>query len=75
MTCPAHGSRFDVATGKNLSGPVIADVPGVEPLSPRLRAIAREKMAEMAKARVDHLPTYRVTVERPRAGRRLTTCF
>jgi nitrite reductase/ring-hydroxylating ferredoxin subunit len=63
VTCPAHGSKFDVATGKNLSGPVMADVPGVEQLSPRARAMAREKMAEMAKARVDDLPTYRVTVE------------
>lgn len=63
VTCPAHGSRFDVATGKNLSGPVMAAVPGLEQLSPRARALAREKAAEMAKARIGDLPVYRVTVE------------
>ncbi len=66
VTCPAHGSRFDVETGKNLSGPVMADLPGLEQLSPRARAMAREKAAEMATARVGDLPVYRVTVENGR---------
>ncbi len=66
VTCPAHGSRFDVATGKNLSGPVMADLPGLERLSPRARAMAREKVAEMARAPVAGLPVYRVTVENGR---------
>jgi 3-phenylpropionate/trans-cinnamate dioxygenase ferredoxin component len=63
VTCPAHGSRFDVATGKNLSGPVMADLPGLEQLSPRARAMAREKAGEMAKARVGDLLVYTVRVE------------
>ena len=63
VTCPAHGSRFDVATGRNLSGPVMADLPGLEQLSPRARAMAREKAAEMAMARVGDLPVYPVRVE------------
>ena len=66
VTCPAHGSRFDVATGKNLSGPVMAALPGLEQLSPRARALAREKAAEMAAARVGDLQAYRVTVENGR---------
>lgn len=66
VTCPAHGSRFDVATGRNLSGPVLADLPGLEQLSPRARAMAREKAAEMATARVGDLPAYRVRVENGR---------
>jgi nitrite reductase/ring-hydroxylating ferredoxin subunit len=66
VTCPAHGSRFDVTTGKNLSGPVMADLPGLEQLSPRARALAREKAAEMAAARVGDLRAYRVTVENGR---------
>jgi nitrite reductase/ring-hydroxylating ferredoxin subunit len=63
VTCPAHGSRFDVATGRNLSGPVMADLPGLEQLSPRARAMARQKAAEMAAARVGYPPVYRVSVE------------
>lgn len=63
VTCPAHGSRFDVTTGRNLSGPVMADLPSLEQLSPRARAMAREKAAEMAKAHVADLPVYRVRVE------------
>ena len=66
VTCPAHGSRFDVTTGKNLSGPVMADLPGLEQLSPRARALAREKTAEMAKVRVGDLPVYMVRVENGR---------
>jgi nitrite reductase/ring-hydroxylating ferredoxin subunit len=66
VTCPAHGSRFDVTTGRNLSGPVMADLPGLEQLSPRARAMAREKAAEMASVRVSDLPVYRVTVENGR---------
>lgn len=63
VTCPAHGSRFDVTTGKNLSGPVMADLPGLERLSPRARAMAREKAGEMAKAPVADLTVYPVRVE------------
>jgi 3-phenylpropionate/trans-cinnamate dioxygenase ferredoxin subunit len=63
VTCPAHGSRFDVTTGRNLSGPVMAGLPDLAQLSPRARAMAREKAAEMAKARVGDLPVYRVAVE------------
>jgi len=66
VTCPAHGSRFDVIAGRNLSGPVMADLPGLEQLSPRARAMAREKAAEMATARVADLPAYRVRVENGR---------
>ena len=66
VTCPAHGSRFDMTTGKNLSGPVMADLPGLERLSPRARAMAREKAAEMARAPVADLPVYRVRVENGR---------
>jgi 3-phenylpropionate/trans-cinnamate dioxygenase ferredoxin component len=66
VACPAHGSRFDVATGRNLSGPVMADLPGLGQLSPRARAMAREKAAEMAAARVGDLPVYPVTVENGR---------
>lgn len=66
VTCPAHGSRFDVTTGKNLSGPVMADLPGLDRLPPRARAMARTKAVEMARAPVADLPVYRVTVENGR---------
>lgn len=62
LTCPAHGSRFDVTTGRNLSGPVMADLPGLERLPPRARAMAREKAAEMARVPVADLPVYPVRV-------------
>ena len=63
VTCPAHGSRFDVTTGRNLSGPVMADLPGLGQLSPLARALAREKAAEMAAGRPADLRIYPVTVE------------
>lgn len=62
VTCPAHGSRFEVTTGRNLSGPALADLPGLEELSPRARAMAREKAAEMAKVPVGDLPAFPVRV-------------
>ncbi|HIH03259.1 MAG TPA: hypothetical protein HA263_05225, partial [Methanoregulaceae archaeon] len=46
--------------------PVMAALPGLEQLSPRARALAREKAAEMAAARVGDLQAYRVTVENGR---------
>ena len=65
VTCPAHGSRFDVTSGRNLSGPVMSDL-GLDRLPPRARAMAREKAAEMARAPIADLPVYRVTVENGR---------
>lgn len=66
VTCPAHGSRFDVVTGRNLSGPVMADLPGLGHLSPRARAMAREKAAEMTTSRVGDLQVFRVRIENGR---------
>jgi nitrite reductase/ring-hydroxylating ferredoxin subunit len=63
VTCPAHGSRFDVTTGAKVSGPVAERIPGLENLSPRAQALARKKTAEMAKTPVGDLRTYRVIVE------------
>jgi len=63
VTCPAHGSRFDLETGKAISGPAMADLPGLAGLSPRVRALVRKKAAEMARAPVADLRIFRVAVE------------
>ena len=62
VTCPAHASRFDIVTGKNLSGPVMAGLPGLAALSPRVRAMVRRQAEIMARTPVRDLPAYRVTV-------------
>ncbi len=63
VTCPAHASRFDLATGRAISGPAMGALAGVGGLSPRVRALVREKASEMARALVDDLQVYRVIVE------------
>lgn len=46
VTCPLHFSRFDVTTGKKISGPVEAKIDGLDKLPPTFLAYAK-KMAEI----------------------------
>lgn len=46
VTCPLHFSRFDVTTGKKISGPVEAKIDGLDKLPPTFLVYAK-KMAEI----------------------------
>ncbi|KAF5039778.1 Naphthalene 1,2-dioxygenase/salicylate 5-hydroxylase system, ferredoxin component [anaerobic digester metagenome] len=63
ITCPAHFSRFNLETGKAISGPAMGALAGLTGLSPRVQALARKKAAEMAQAPVADLRVYLVKVE------------
>lgn len=46
VTCPLHFSRFDVTTGKKVSGPVEAKLEGMDKLPPSFLVFAK-RMAEI----------------------------
>jgi nitrite reductase/ring-hydroxylating ferredoxin subunit len=46
VTCPLHFSRFDVTTGKKISGPVEVKIDGLDKLLPSFLAYAK-RMAEI----------------------------
>jgi nitrite reductase/ring-hydroxylating ferredoxin subunit len=46
VTCPLHFSRFDVTTGKKISGPVEPKMEGMDKLPPSMLAYA-ERIAEI----------------------------
>jgi nitrite reductase/ring-hydroxylating ferredoxin subunit len=48
VTCPLHFSRFDLKTGKKVSGPVNAKMEGMEKLPPEFLKIMGHMMEIMA---------------------------
>jgi nitrite reductase/ring-hydroxylating ferredoxin subunit len=63
IICPLHFSRFDVRTGKKISGPVEAALPGVEKLPPEFLQALRRMAEVMAPVKTHDQPVYRVRVE------------
>jgi len=46
VTCPLHFSRFDITTGRKISGPVEAQIEGMDQLPPSFIAYAK-RMADI----------------------------
>jgi len=63
LTCPMHGSRFDVTTGRKLSEPVMAPPPGADKLPPEFLQFMGKIGQLMAKITTLDCPAYTVTVE------------
>jgi nitrite reductase/ring-hydroxylating ferredoxin subunit len=66
ITCPLHFSRFDVITGKNLSGPVEPRMEGMDSLPPALIAYATRVAELQAPIRVHELEKFPVRVDGPK---------
>ena len=63
VICPLHFSRFDVRTGKKISGPVEAKMPGMENLPPEFQKYAKRMGEIMAPVKTHDLKVFRVKVE------------
>lgn len=66
VTCPLHFSRFDVTTGKKMSGPVEQQVTGVEKCPESVQKYAMRVVELMAPVKTYDLPTFQVRVEEDR---------
>jgi len=53
VTCPFHGARFDVTTGKKLTEPILAPPQGMEPLPTNW-----QKFFENVGQLMSHIKTY-----------------
>jgi nitrite reductase/ring-hydroxylating ferredoxin subunit len=53
VTCPFHGSKFDVTTGKKLTEPILTPPQGMEPLPPTW-----QKFFENVGRLMAHIKTY-----------------
>jgi nitrite reductase/ring-hydroxylating ferredoxin subunit len=63
VTCPLHGARFDVTTGKRAGEPMTADTPKLpEPLPENLQMFAHSAEI-MSKIKTHDLPTYGTKIE------------
>ena len=58
ITCPLHGSRFDGATGKNLSGPVKEAPPDLDQATDRLRRFLARTAELSAAIRTHDVPRF-----------------
>jgi nitrite reductase/ring-hydroxylating ferredoxin subunit len=63
VTCPLHFSRFDVTTGKKLTGPVEQQIPGFEKCPESVQKYAMRVVELMAPVKTYDLPTFQVRVE------------
>jgi nitrite reductase/ring-hydroxylating ferredoxin subunit len=64
VTCPLHYAKFDVTTGKNISGPQMMMPPEVMAKIPQEVMIMFQKSAEiMSEIQVQPLKTYKATVD------------
>ncbi len=63
LTCPMHGAKFDVTTGKKLSDPVLAPPPGADKLPPEFLQYMGKIGQLMAKITTHDCPAYTVVVE------------
>jgi ethylbenzene dioxygenase ferredoxin subunit len=66
ITCPLHFSRFDLSTGKKISGPVEMKPEGMDKLPPQFVAFAKRTAEIMAPIRAYDLQVFQVTVDGPR---------
>jgi nitrite reductase/ring-hydroxylating ferredoxin subunit len=62
LTCPFHFSRFDVTTGKKISGPVEPKVEGMDKLPPPVAAYMKRVGELMAPIKTYDLQVFPVRV-------------
>jgi nitrite reductase/ring-hydroxylating ferredoxin subunit len=63
VTCPLHGAKFDVTTGKNLSGPQLSMPPEVvQKLPQEMLAMMKQTADIVGEIQVEPLKTYKVGV-------------
>jgi nitrite reductase/ring-hydroxylating ferredoxin subunit len=63
VTCPLHFSRFDVTTGKMISGPVEAKMEGVDKLPPAILKEFGRIMGITSQIKVYDMETFPVRIE------------
>jgi nitrite reductase/ring-hydroxylating ferredoxin subunit len=67
VTCPMHGARFDVTTGKKVGEPMAADPSKFpEPIPESLQKIFARSAEIMSKIKTHDQPTYETRVEENR---------
>jgi nitrite reductase/ring-hydroxylating ferredoxin subunit len=63
VTCPLHGARFDVTTGKNLSAPQLSMPPEVvQKLSQEMLEMMKKTADIISEIQVESLRTYKVDI-------------
>ena len=64
LTCPLHGARFDVTTGKKVGEPMTADTSKLpEPIPESLQKMFARSAEIMSKIKTHDLPTYDSKIE------------
>lgn len=64
VTCPMHGARFDVTTGKKVGEPMASDPSKFpEPIPESLQKMFARSAEIMSKVKTDDQPTYETRVE------------
>lgn len=63
ITCPLHGSEFDVTTGKLISGPVLEALPEIECLPEEYKKLNRERRKLIEATNTYDLLIYELKVE------------
>jgi nitrite reductase/ring-hydroxylating ferredoxin subunit len=63
ITCPLHGSRFDVTTGKKVADPVIQGAEGIEGLPEALVKLFQRQMEIVMPVKTYDLPIFPVKVD------------
>jgi nitrite reductase/ring-hydroxylating ferredoxin subunit len=66
ITCPLHFSRFDVTTGKKISGPVEAKIEGLDKLPPSFLAYMKRFAEITGPVKTYDLQIFLVRVDGPR---------
>jgi nitrite reductase/ring-hydroxylating ferredoxin subunit len=64
VTCPLHGAKFDVTTGKNILGPQLSMSPELfQKLPQEFLAMMQKTAAIVAEIQVEPLKTFKVSVK------------
>ncbi len=64
VTCPLHGAKFDVTTGKNLLGPQMSMPPEVmQKLPPEFLAMMKQTAEIVSEIQSEPLKTFSVTIK------------
>ena len=63
VTCPFHGAKFDVTSGKKIREPVLEIPPGMEPLPPKWQKYLEFTGQEMPYIKTYDQEIYQVKVE------------
>ena len=63
VTCPFHGAKFDITSGKKTGEPVLEIPPGMEPLPPTWQKYMESVGKEMSYIKTYDQETYEVKVD------------